>query len=566
MQDPNSSFRMHLDRLNQLIRDGGTLSGWERNCAFLNTRGGRFATVSAVTGLDFVDDARSPATVDWDGDGDLDLWIANRTAPRLRFLRNDTPSTARFVALRLRGTTCNRDAIGTRVELVLPEGKPHIKTLHAGEGFLSQSSKWLHFGLGNAVRIDKVIVRWPGGNTEAFSGIEVNGRYHLTQGAGVARPLRTTDRQVQLVTSKFSAPSVDERSRVVLSARLPVPTLRYRDDHGEHRELPLGEGQPVLVNLWASWCAPCLDELSQWARQSKQLDALGLRVVALTLDDLDQNTRFTSATATALLQSIGFPFEHGIATPELQVRLDQIRQWPFARNIVMQVPTSFLFDARGQLAIIYRGPVGVKQLSDDLVLLPVRQDHLLAAALPFEGRWRRRPRPAKPIQTAIQLMDRGDVVDAAEFVRRNHELLVAHQEYALLAVWLGDEFARVGRTADAVHFYEQAMRQDPTNVTVMNNLAWQLAANPDPRIRHPRQALQWAQKAVNATDGRNAGVLDTLAAAYAATGQFDRAVQIADQAMQLARSSGQKELIADIESHADLYRRGKPYHDPVVVK
>ena len=134
MLSPDSAYRRHLKRLNDLISDGGSLSGHERNCAFLNIAGGRFATVSSVSGLDFADDARTPASVDWDRDGDLDLWVGNRTAPQLRFLRNDASSGNHFVALRLRGTMTNRDGIGARVE-VWPAAKdaagaaPLIKTL-----------------------------------------------------------------------------------------------------------------------------------------------------------------------------------------------------------------------------------------------------------------------------------------------------------------------------------------------------------------------------------------------------------------------------------------------------
>ncbi|MCP4888112.1 MAG: hypothetical protein GY904_16060, partial [Planctomycetaceae bacterium] len=71
--------------LGRMIVEGRSFSGNERNCVFLNTgeaaaAKGRFANVSAVSGLDFPDDARAVALVDWDHDGDEDLWISNRNA------------------------------------------------------------------------------------------------------------------------------------------------------------------------------------------------------------------------------------------------------------------------------------------------------------------------------------------------------------------------------------------------------------------------------------------------------------------------------------------------------
>ena len=139
----------------QLLREGKSFSGRERNCAFLNQGNHKFTTVSAVSGLDFADDGRAIASVDWDHDGDLDLWIQNRTGPRLRFMKNQSresqPGTdaSSSVSVLLPGVTCNRDAIGARVEIVSQQSAtaPLVQTLRAGDEYLSQSSKGLHFRL-----------------------------------------------------------------------------------------------------------------------------------------------------------------------------------------------------------------------------------------------------------------------------------------------------------------------------------------------------------------------------------------------------------------------------------
>ena len=166
----------------QMMHQGRSFSGRERHCFFLNTQAPSgadvwFANVSAVSGLDFADDGRAVAIVDWDGDGDLDLWITNRTAPRVRLLRNQGGRSGRFVAFRLRGTSCNRDAIGARLTLSLKDGTNLVKTLHAGDGFLAGSSKWVHFGLGDQHEIENLEVRWPGKEAENFAGIGA-GRFY----------------------------------------------------------------------------------------------------------------------------------------------------------------------------------------------------------------------------------------------------------------------------------------------------------------------------------------------------------------------------------------------------
>ena len=147
----------YLDSWQPLIDSmltGSSFSGRERNCCFLNTRKNRFADISAASGLNQIDDTRAIAVSDWDHDGDLDVWLANRNGPRIRFLRNDTPTENSFVAFRLEGDPdrkCARDAFGARVTLTIKDADGNesnrIETLYGGDSFISQSSKWLHFGI-----------------------------------------------------------------------------------------------------------------------------------------------------------------------------------------------------------------------------------------------------------------------------------------------------------------------------------------------------------------------------------------------------------------------------------
>lgn len=160
--DSQSAYLEAFNQLAMKIRDGQSFSGRERNCFFLNTGNLRFADASAAAALDLPDDARGSAMTDWDGDGDLDILLTNRNAPRVRFLRNDCAS-GHWLAIRLTGDPAKnspRDAIGARV-VVWSGGSRLSRTLHAGDGFLSQEGKTLHFGLGKEVAIEKVTVRWP---------------------------------------------------------------------------------------------------------------------------------------------------------------------------------------------------------------------------------------------------------------------------------------------------------------------------------------------------------------------------------------------------------------------
>jgi hypothetical protein len=77
------------------------------------------------------------------------------------------------VAIKLVGTKSNRDGIGARVE-VMAAGKRHTAERVAGSGYLSQDDGRLHFGLGAATSIDKLIVHWPSGREQTLEKLSVD--------------------------------------------------------------------------------------------------------------------------------------------------------------------------------------------------------------------------------------------------------------------------------------------------------------------------------------------------------------------------------------------------------
>jgi len=106
---------------------------------------------------------RGSAFADFDGDGLVDVLLVANGGPA-RLLRNDGPKEKnRFVKLDVRGngTTGNASAIGA-VVTIEAGGKTIVRPVTGGRGYLSQSEAVLTVGLGDATKIDKVSVRWPG--------------------------------------------------------------------------------------------------------------------------------------------------------------------------------------------------------------------------------------------------------------------------------------------------------------------------------------------------------------------------------------------------------------------
>mgnify|MGYP002630681789 CR=1 FL=1 len=347
------------------------------NCALLNTGDGAFIDASNSMGLGLPDDSRNFLAVDWDGDGDLDLWLKNRTAPMVRFLRNDG-AQGQSLRLKLKNTGPNGAAIGARVE-VRAGDRLLVREHRAGTGFLTQGSAWLHFGLGAASAIDSVQVRWPDGTLEQFKGCQAGERYLLQRGQADAELLPRDSRKSDLRPSKVVLPKTKDMARVALTRHLPAPTFEVNGFNGEALPArnPGAEGRPLLLTFWASWCSNCLGEMREWSKHAQELANLEVSVLALSVDE-------NPLEAQAMWERLGLPFDAGMAPKRTVVLFDMLQRLAIDRQRDMAVPTSFLFDADGRIAVIYRGPVEFARLQADLKLLD--EPALEYAGAPFPGR------------------------------------------------------------------------------------------------------------------------------------------------------------------------------------
>src|SRR6266403_1028728 len=129
--------------------------------------------------------------------------------------------------------------------------------------------------------------------------------------------------------------------------------------------------------------------------------------------------------------------------------------------------------------------------------------------------------------------------------------------HTLLAVALDQK----GQTAEAIHHYEKAVQISPKSISALSNLAWLLATSSNDALRDGNKAVKLAGEANQLLGGTNPIVLRTLAAAYAETRQFGKAIESAEAAIQLARLSGDNLLAADVREQLGFYRLGVPYRE-----
>jgi protein O-mannosyl-transferase len=124
---------------------------------------------------------------------------------------------------------------------------------------------------------------------------------------------------------------------------------------------------------------------------------------------------------------------------------------------------------------------------------------------------------------------------------------------------LGSAYIQMDNYESAIENLTKAIELKPNNIGALNNLAWALVTVNDISKRDANRAIEYARRACELTGDKEAGLLDTLAVAYAAGGRFEEAKATAEKALSIAKSSGRKDLASEIEKRIKLYEAGQPY-------
>ena len=446
----SSEYERGWALLYRLIRLNGSLSGHERNVLYWNQGDGRFADLSAVAGLDFPEDGRAFVTLDFDRDGDLDILLNNRNSPQLRLLRNDFPTSHRSVSVRLEGTASNRDAVGARLVLETASGRRLTRTVRSGSGFRSQPSRATHFGLADEGQIRSLTVFWPSGAVDQHQGIPVDHFVSIKEGRPEidVRPFRAN-------TRSLIAPDPPQRdpdapwTGIWLTEATPAPRLQGRTLDGERFPAERYQGKRMLLNFWATWCAPCRAELADFAEHREAFKDAGLVPVLISVDDpSDIEVVHRYMLDKQLPYPVLLPDSATVTGFDLLVRhvLDQSGE--------LAIPTTFLVDESGRIVKLYRGRTTAGQILEDARNWPSGETDSLERALPFSGRayvtrFERNWTQLADAYAAAGL--RGEAVAALE-----HALQV-HPEHPAIVDRLGSLYAEQGRWQDALHAHRRAL-------------------------------------------------------------------------------------------------------------
>ncbi|MCB0643760.1 MAG: ASPIC/UnbV domain-containing protein, partial [Phaeodactylibacter sp.] len=115
-----------------------------------------------------------------DEDGRMDIVVPNNASDSIYLWKNVTTNSNNFIKFTLEGTVSNRDGIGTVLELYMG-GQKYLRSLYAGDAYLSQSTSKIHFGLGTSTQVDSVIFRWLSGLSDKIVNPAINSTHHIVE-------------------------------------------------------------------------------------------------------------------------------------------------------------------------------------------------------------------------------------------------------------------------------------------------------------------------------------------------------------------------------------------------
>jgi tetratricopeptide (TPR) repeat protein len=367
--------------INELIRADDTWSGYERNVLYVNNGDGTFSDVSGAAGIDFLEDGRSFALADFDHDGRFEMLVKNRNAPQVRLMKNVIHGLGASASFRLRGTKCNRDAIGATV-IVETGAQRQARTLQAGSGFLSQHSKEVFFGLGDAKDSFEATIRWPSGLVQELQGLPVNHRIWVEEGTKSPRlePFKSGAGHAAVESAAVSkSEELPDTVETWLLEPVAAPDFTLQDLGGKTTSLAGFRGKPVLLHLWAAETKNALEGIRNLDQKASGWGAAGMQVVTVSLDPPEVERVRQLASQNQLRVPIL------LGTEDFAAVYNILYRYLFDRHRDLTLPTSFLIDVNGEIVKVYQGAFDFEQVARDVQHIPRNVSERMAAALPFPG-------------------------------------------------------------------------------------------------------------------------------------------------------------------------------------
>jgi len=414
----------------------------------------------------------------------LEVVLKNRNAPQLRILRNAMKEIGNSIAIRLRGTKSNRDAIGAAVTVEAEEHK-QTKYLQAGSGFLSQHSKEIFFGVGKTEGSVRATIRWPSGLTQVFEHLPVNRRIEVEEGSEnfAVKPFGFAAAAYAHAGETQQSEALPASVETWLIEPLSAPEFSLPDLTGNLRKLSSFQGGFVLLHFWTTASPLCDEQLRVFQKHQSAFAASGLRVLGINVDDSSDIAGARSAVAK---EGISFPIL--LATQDVAGIYNIVYRYLFDRRRDLGLPTSFLVDAEGMIVKVYQGLVNPERIAEDIKSVPGTAAARVRKALPFEGTLYQDEFQRNDFTYGVAMFQRGYLEQAAASFE---QVITAKPQEPEAYYNLGTLYLRKNALPDARRYLGQAVKLRPDYPEAWNNLGMIAAQQglPEEAVRNFQQSL-----------------------------------------------------------------------------
>jgi Tfp pilus assembly protein PilF len=496
----DAGYENGWNAIGQLFREEYSWNGQEPNVFYVR-RDGRYTDASGISGLDFAEDSRAFSVTDFDGDGYPDIVLKSRLGPQVRMMQNRCALGRPAIALRLRGTESNRDAIGARVTV-----NGYTQEITAGSGFLSQHSKRLHFGLGGRDSAD-VHILWPSGLRQEVTGLRPGYTWTVVEGSD---------------NPAGSNPTGSNPSKAPFRPRSEYPEAKV-----------IAYNSPEFADTWL--LEPIPDPGRHADRQT------GPAVVLLHSGTPHREALLPDVRAIDLRQQ----------PEELAAAYDLLHRYIFEYRTGLSLPLALLVDRDSRIRKIYAAVPPASTIRADVdKLRSADESQLRRLALPFPGKYY-----TEPSRNYFKL---GIASYWAGYPRRAlpylEEALRANPGHWRASLALGEIHRELGNPDAALAAFQRALSLQPNHAGAMVSVGISLLAKgdrPGARAMFSRaleadthcaeaanqlgllevqsgdseRARQWFERAIEAQPDHS-GALNNLGVLFAQKGQYDDSVAV----------------------------------------
>jgi len=266
-----------------------SLNGNERNHYFANRGGRSFADISGISGVDNPADSRGFAVLDYDRDGWQDIALVNANEPMFNLYHNEMPAAGLhggMIAIRFIGGNHaatpnkeygNRDGYGARVTMDLGD-EQLIREHRCGDGWSTQNSATMIVGIGSHAKAASILVRWPSGKTTGVRNVPEGTLLQAYENPADSPSGETFTATAYRIRKATSSPITAERRTFA---------VRAMDSAAKPARLR-------VYTTFSTTCSSCEPDLPLLAQMKEELKPQGVDVVAVTIDDADDNQKLAA--------------------------------------------------------------------------------------------------------------------------------------------------------------------------------------------------------------------------------------------------------------------------------